>query len=217
MSLLLLIAVLGADEANVPVKAQPATAQVAKDADAAEKEKPAKPLPQRTQGEIRIELSELLAAERSAETMEKRQAIILQMTRLYCELAADPRIPDNETLNKNRFKLRARLIDLRDEFKRRVAAMKKKTKKEPAPTSTASAGTQQAANQGAAGGGAAADNAAELIEVIETTIAPESWDTNGGPGAIRYYAAVHALVVRATAETHGELSGLVDGLRAVGR
>jgi hypothetical protein len=215
MSILLLIAVLGADEANVSPKADPPGAVAAKDA-------PAKALPQRTQGEIRIELSDLLAAERSADTIEKRQAIILQMTRLYCELASDPRIPDNETLNKNRFKLRARLIDLRDEFKRRVASQKKKSKKEAVSTGTASTGAQGtgqgASGQGGGGGGAAAaDNAAQLIEVIETTIAPESWDTNGGPGAIRYYAAVHALVVRATAETHGELSGLVDGLREVSR
>lgn len=198
MSILLLIAVLGADEANVPSKSQAPAAVVAK----------AEALPQRTQGEIRIELSELLAAERSADTMEKRQAIILQMTRLYCELAADPRIPDNETINTNRFKLRARLIDLRDEFKRRVASQKKSKK----GTSANASGSQAAA-----GGGAVADNAADLIAVIESTIAPESWESSGGPGVIRYYSAVHALVVRASSDVHGELSGLVDGLRAVGR
>lgn len=208
MTMLLLLAVLGADEGKVaPAEATPPVAVAA--------ETPKVELPQRTTGEVRTELSRLLAAERSAETIATRQAIILEMTKLYCEVAADPRLPDNETLDKHRVKLRARLIDLRDEFKRRVAHQKKTTRDETPGTQKSETTAQ--ATSGAAGGANVADNASQLIAVIESTIAPESWESRGGPGVIRYYAAVHALVVRATADVHGELGGLVDALREVGR
>jgi hypothetical protein len=56
-----------------------------------------------------------------------------------------------------------------------------------------------------------------LVALIERTINPAFWDVQGGPGSIVYYAPLHCLVVRATAEIHAEVGGLVGELRAAGR
>jgi hypothetical protein len=45
-------------------------------------------------------------------------------------------------------------------------------------------------------------NVNSLIEMIVTTIDPESWSLRGGPGTIRYYAPTRSIVVRQSAEVH---------------
>lgn len=57
-------------------------------------------------------------------------------------------------------------------------------------------------NADAPGGAAVADHAAELIELITTTLAPETWEQNGGEGSIYYFNNFRVLVVRQTAEIH---------------
>jgi hypothetical protein len=61
-------------------------------------------------------------------------------------------------------------------------------------------------------GGAAQRQAAELIDLIRTTIRPDHWDINGGPGSIGYYAPFHALVVTASSEVHWMIGGLRGAL-----
>lgn len=67
---------------------------------------------------------------------------------------------------------------------------------------------------GEAGGGATAFAAQQLIDVIVTTIAPDSWRQNGGNGSISFYPINPALVIRQTGEVHEEVSAL---LRALGK
>jgi hypothetical protein len=64
-----------------------------------------------------------------------------------------------------------------------------------------------------AGGGALAANARELIDLIQSTIAPESWDVAGGRGTIRYYSRNPALVIRQTAEVHEQIGGALRQAR----
>jgi hypothetical protein len=66
------------------------------------------------------------------------------------------------------------------------------------------------------GGPIPADNGRDLVELIERTINPAFWDVVGGPGTIVYYAPLQCLVVRATAETHGKIGGVLGDLRAAG-
>jgi hypothetical protein len=54
-----------------------------------------------------------------------------------------------------------------------------------------------------------------LIGQIETTIAPESWAINGGPGAVRRSEAVPALVVWQTEGVQRRVEELLDSLRQV--
>jgi hypothetical protein len=64
-----------------------------------------------------------------------------------------------------------------------------------------------------AGGGATVFAAQQLINLIVTTIAPDSWKQNGGKGSISFYARNPALVIRQTSEVHGEMADLLRALR----
>ena len=70
---------------------------------------------------------------------------------------------------------------------------------------------------GSWGGAAIESNAQDLINLIQTTIAPETWDVNGGNGSIMFYRPVFALVVRATSEVHDDFRTTLRALRRVGR
>lgn len=65
--------------------------------------------------------------------------------------------------------------------------------------------------EGSPGGGAEAEGEA-LVELIRRTIAPDTWDVNGGPGSISYYRPLKVLVVRQTAEIHWLLGGFRQAL-----
>lgn len=63
------------------------------------------------------------------------------------------------------------------------------------------------------GGQAQMDHGDDLVELIQTTIAPESWDVNGGPGTIYYFRGLRVLVIRQTSEVHGQVGDVVGQLR----
>lgn len=53
-----------------------------------------------------------------------------------------------------------------------------------------------------------------LIALIQNTVAPASWDTNGGQGTIRYFSPLKVLVIRNTDEVHRQIGGtLQPGIR----
>jgi hypothetical protein len=52
-----------------------------------------------------------------------------------------------------------------------------------------------------------------LIEVITSTLKPDSWDDVGGPGAIDYLDSAGALVVSQTRDVHWQLDNLLLALR----
>jgi len=69
-------------------------------------------------------------------------------------------------------------------------------------------------NAGAAGPNSTKASAEELMEIITSSIKPESWEENGGTtGVIRYFSLGHALVIRNTADVHNDLGGLIGQLR----
>lgn len=70
---------------------------------------------------------------------------------------------------------------------------------------------------GAWGGGTINDYSDDLIRLIQTTIEPDFWDINGGPGTIYYYRPLHALVIRATSTVHEKIGGAVEALGRAGR
>jgi hypothetical protein len=63
------------------------------------------------------------------------------------------------------------------------------------------------------GGAAVRDDGRQLVELIQQTIAPSSWDVNGGPGTVMYYPPLRVLVIRQTGETHGVIGDVLGGLR----
>lgn len=85
-----------------------------------------------------------------------------------------------------------------------------------APRQNTPAGT--AAGAGGAGASPFAArtvaNANQLIELIQNTIAPKSWDVRGGAGTIRYFAPAQVLVIRQNGGIHDEVSNAISQMRA---
>ncbi len=52
----------------------------------------------------------------------------------------------------------------------------------------------------------------DLVDLIQATIAPTSWDVNGGLGTIVYFGSLRVLVVSQTGEVHGNVAGLLQQL-----
>ncbi len=66
-------------------------------------------------------------------------------------------------------------------------------------------------------GGPACDYGPDLVRLIETTINPDFWQTNGGNGVIYYYQPLRILVVAASSGVQDDLTDLLRTLRANGR
>ncbi len=66
------------------------------------------------------------------------------------------------------------------------------------------------------GGGSSPDHGEVLVELIESTIAPDTWESAGGHGSIYYFYPLQCLVIRQTGEIHGNAGDLLDGLRRAG-
>ncbi|MGQ9504447.1 MAG: hypothetical protein ACUVQR_06025 [Thermogutta sp.] len=62
-------------------------------------------------------------------------------------------------------------------------------------------------------GGAALADFDSLIDLIETTVAPNSWDSVGGPGSISPFPTNLSLVISQTQEIHEQISDLLEQLR----
>jgi general secretion pathway protein D len=66
---------------------------------------------------------------------------------------------------------------------------------------------------GASSGGGAQADFASLINLIQQTVAPTTWNTVGGQGAIQPFDTNLSLVVSQTQEVHEEIVDLLDQLR----
>jgi general secretion pathway protein D len=73
-------------------------------------------------------------------------------------------------------------------------------------------GGATAATASGTGGGNMADFAS-LIELIQNTVEPTTWNTVGGPGAISPFNTNLSLVVTQTQEVHEQIADLLDQLR----
>jgi len=56
-------------------------------------------------------------------------------------------------------------------------------------------------------------NYQSLINLIESTVQPDTWETTGGPGAIRQFDTNLSLVISQTQEVHEEIADLLEQLR----
>jgi len=56
-----------------------------------------------------------------------------------------------------------------------------------------------------------------LIELITTTVSPDSWEDVGGPGTISAFEPTKSLVIRQTQQVHEEIAALFDQLRQLRR
>jgi hypothetical protein len=183
------------------------------------------------------QISELLKREAQAQDQAVRAAAIREMCGLHQQIVGDERYATSDKLKEYRARLWSRLTKIKAELKQQLArdAKERQALDDVAVLERADAASLAAADslmatlaladqaQGGPGyllgygGGAVADNGRALVELIERTINPAFWDVNGGPGSIVYYAPLQCLVVRATGEIHGNVGGLIGGLRDAGR
>lgn len=60
------------------------------------------------------------------------------------------------------------------------------------------------------------DNGEQLIDLIQTTIRPGSWERNGGPGTIYYWRNQRAIVVRQMGDVHDDIGDLLQQMNRLG-
>ena len=68
-------------------------------------------------------------------------------------------------------------------------------------------------NMGGGGGGGGGADFQSLIELIQNTVAPTTWNTVGGSGAIQPFATNLSIVVSQTQEVHEQIADLLEQLR----
>ena len=226
---LLFLAALSADDGASGSRFQDKGAFVRGESDA---------LPTRPLHEIQNEISTLLKREALAKDAASRGAAVRAMCQLHGEIVRDARYPTSDTLKEYRARLWSRLTKFKSDVKQQLARNLKANKDalEAAAVLEAADATAVVAADSLAsslawleqlqggpgallafgGGPIPADNGRDLVELIERTINPAFWDVVGGPGSIVYYAPLQCLVVRATAETHGKIGGVLGDLRAAG-
>lgn len=184
--------------------------------------------------EIQKELSDLLKREALTKDAAERGELIRRMCALHRELLRDPRHEYAEAMKGYRAQVWARLKRIQTDLKNQLArAARERKVKEPQlgtdpellAASDSLAASLNLVDSSLAGpsallayGGRAgpADYGPDLVDLIERTINPDFWDTNGGPGSIVYFAPLRCLVITATGEMHQNVGGLVGGLRAAG-
>ncbi|RCS54319.1 hypothetical protein DTL42_04015 [Bremerella cremea] len=149
--------------------------------------------------EIRQALRTTLKSEAASETFADRRTAIERLCYLFQELMLS-----EDFAELDRQKWRARLVS-------RFRSIQDDLEKLPRETTE----TRSLSQDGARGGAALDQRGAdELINLITTTIDPETWENLGGNGSIFYYSNLQVLVIRQTQEVHEKIGGINRGLRS---
>ncbi|HUG94499.1 MAG TPA: hypothetical protein VML55_27020 [Planctomycetaceae bacterium] len=130
---------------------------------------------------------------------------------VYAELAGAKALSHSERSQMRR-RLKGRLEEMRDRLLRSNARRENESGR-AARMRLRGTASSAAAPSASLAGPLDERQAQVLIELIQNTIAPESWEVNGGLGSIRYYPMFQALVVRQTGEVHHQLGGGLGQLR----
>ncbi len=189
--------------------------------------------------EIRRQLSDLLKEEVSQRNAPGHAIVVLQICDLHAAVRSDKRFADSPVLQGVAATARSRLIglgkDLTSQLKRdgisrpsdlderlkKLARIEDPTTIEADPSGEFTfddypelGGTPPSSDNDNRGKGGAApgpllDNGWELVELIQRTVMPLYWETQGGPGVIRYDWMRRALVIRASSHIHEQVGGLL--------
>jgi hypothetical protein len=198
--------------------------------------------PQKPQ-ELRNAIRETMRREATTDDPAERAEAIRELTGLFTEIRRDTQLAQDERKRLHAL-VWSRLTRIKKELKAKIAREQRSAKRvRPKADDTilldaqadqqlvAAMGQQFSMASQLTGGPAAvvarcgeafggrpgtADYGEELVELIERTIAPETWESAGGNGSIYYFYPLKVLVIRQTGEVHGHTSGLLDGLRRAG-
>lgn len=153
---------------------------------------------------LRAAVERALRTEAAAPDFAERSAAVRRLVELHDELETAAGSAAAGSVRGLQGRVAARLVRVAKELGRAA---------ERVPTGPSAARSSAAAAARAPARGGAATEARALIDLIQATVRPESWDTSGGPGTIRYFANGHALVVLAPEDVHEELGGVLRQLR----
>jgi hypothetical protein len=150
---------------------------------------------------IRREVLTALAGETTAKDFHQRRQAVAELLAIHERLEADGRFAASPALQALRRRVAGRLVRVG-----RTLAGEAAHRESAAARSDADEHTDPAA------GGRQAE-AQKLIDLIQATVRPETWDVNGGRGSMAYFANGHGLVVLAPDDVHDDLGGLLRQLR----
>jgi hypothetical protein len=155
---------------------------------------------------------------------------VVRLVDLYREMAAHPKRDESVFLVKLGLRVRSRLKEVRDQIERRYSPLGRNPKKKRSVSTLEVPETKVLAQQVAVQAGGAFGQAAqpvaqagteaildygpELVDLIQQTISPATWNINGGNGAIVYFMPRRAVVVSAPADVHGKIDDVLGQLRA---
>jgi hypothetical protein len=176
--------------------------------------------------ELRAAVREALRREATTQGA-KHDSAVRDLTDLYQHLKQDQQLPEPE--RKQRLgQIRYRLRDVAELLERHTGAKSTQAVAGKAMQRGNILGQMMPALGGAGGANAAAgqargtqagtllgeaDQAQQLIELIQNTIAPDTWDVRGGSGTMMYFPPAKVLVIRQTSEVHGQVRDLSKQLR----
>jgi hypothetical protein len=170
------------------------------------------------------------------------EVVVPKLIELFHEVALHPDLPRAEKRTL-RGSIRTRLLQIEDILRRRLVRAETDAKRKPAdpasrtgngeresaeakstaPATVYSPATIVLAQQGNVAGGNVGgqglsgpgwiDRGWQLVELIRATVAPDTWDVNGGNGSIYYYRPLNVMVIRQTQAVHEEIGGVLNQLR----
>lgn len=141
------------------------------------------------------------------------ETLVVEMTGVYRALDKPAGMSFAES-TRLRNGLKLRLEALREHLIRDFRRSDQERKTAARKTARGDAGEpRRKAAPSLAGGDLTAARAQELINLIQNTIEPDSWDVNGGKGHIMFFGQLNVLVIRATGEVHEQIGGGLDQLR----
>ena len=170
-----------------------------------------------------------------AKTDDEIAETVFDLTELHREVATDPRFAQSSVLQGYRRRISAKLgqaaRDITRELKKREANSSLAKSKNPLESeyvgkvvshqftlvgSTLGGPSRlldEVTQRGGFGGRGVPDFGNQLVQLIQNTISPKTWDVNGGPGTIIYYRPLFLMVVRAPMEAQEDIGGALGKLR----
>lgn len=158
-------------------------------------------VPQPELAVLQREVLTALAGESTAKGFDQRRQAVAELLALHDRLETDGRFQASPALQGLRRRVAGRLV--------RVG---RTLTGEAAHRESRAARSGDAVQADPAMGGRQAE-AQKLIDLIQATVRPETWDVNGGRGSIVSFANGHGLVVLAPDDVHDDLGGLLRQLR----
>ena len=183
----------------------------------------------RTLSAIQVDVRDALLAEAVSRRLGPNVADVMRLVHLYREIAVHPKRHNSPSLKQLGSRVRSRLKSVRERIERQAAQEERRAENNDRLPTLRRPRTHVLAQQAGVAGGvgqggqsaaippgtiAGIDYGPDLVDLIQQTISPETWDINGGLGAIVYYEPLRVIVVSAPATVHDQVGDVLGQLRA---